>query len=401
MTTNRNREFTGIARYDLAPASWTWLITDDAHDLAGWVSPDGAWILVERNEDGASVLTLHDAATGAAVRDVPLPAGGCVTDVPLPDPRWSPDSRAVVMSVAAADCRATCCSRSGHGRVRVLTGSPRSLAGFAAARPEAHQVPTPGRRARAVPGLPERAARRPGASRVGGAGHSRRPGEPGEAQLQPRRAGAGRRRAHRARAERPRLGRLRQALVLGRRRQPAARLGGRLAAIHGYLPKLGIDPARAALYGGSYGGYMVLAGLAFQPELWAAGVDIVGISSLVTFLENTSAYRRAQREREYGSLAGRPRLPGRSLPADQDRRDPRAAVHHPRRERPEGPAQRGRAAARGADRAGARNASCSSTPTRAMASPNGPTSSTPTRARSPSWPGTSRPDWPLNEPGPP
>jgi dipeptidyl aminopeptidase/acylaminoacyl peptidase len=45
---------------------------------------------------------------------------------------------------------------------------------------------------------------------------------------------------------------------------------------------------------------MVLAGLAFQPDLWAAGVDIVGISSLVTFLENTSAYRRAYREREYG-----------------------------------------------------------------------------------------------------
>ena len=48
---------------------------------------------------------------------------------------------------------------------------------------------------------------------------------------------------------------------------------------------------------------MVLAGLAFQPGLWAAGVDIVGISSLVTFLENTSPYRRASREREYGSLA--------------------------------------------------------------------------------------------------
>jgi dipeptidyl aminopeptidase/acylaminoacyl peptidase len=48
---------------------------------------------------------------------------------------------------------------------------------------------------------------------------------------------------------------------------------------------------------------MVLAGLAFQPGLWAAGVDIVGISSLVTFLEHTSAYRRAYREREYGTLA--------------------------------------------------------------------------------------------------
>jgi dipeptidyl aminopeptidase/acylaminoacyl peptidase len=48
---------------------------------------------------------------------------------------------------------------------------------------------------------------------------------------------------------------------------------------------------------------MVLAGCAFQPERWAAGVDIVGISDLVTFLENTSDYRRAAREREYGSLA--------------------------------------------------------------------------------------------------
>jgi dipeptidyl aminopeptidase/acylaminoacyl peptidase len=76
-----------------------------------------------------------------------------------------------------------------------------------------------------------------------------------------------------------------------------------LAALHAYLPKLGLDPARAALWGGSYGGYMVLAGLAFQPQLWAAGVDIVGIASLVTFLENTSGYRRAYREREYGTLA--------------------------------------------------------------------------------------------------
>jgi dipeptidyl aminopeptidase/acylaminoacyl peptidase len=75
-----------------------------------------------------------------------------------------------------------------------------------------------------------------------------------------------------------------------------------LAAVHGALAELGFDPARAALWGGSYGGYMVLAGVSMQPELWAAGVDIVGISDLVTFLENTSAYRRAYREAEYGSL---------------------------------------------------------------------------------------------------
>jgi dipeptidyl aminopeptidase/acylaminoacyl peptidase len=75
-----------------------------------------------------------------------------------------------------------------------------------------------------------------------------------------------------------------------------------LAAVHGSLDAAGLDASRAALMGGSYGGYMVLAGLAFQPGLWAAGVDVVGISDLVTFLENTSDYRRAHREHEYGSL---------------------------------------------------------------------------------------------------
>jgi dipeptidyl aminopeptidase/acylaminoacyl peptidase len=75
-----------------------------------------------------------------------------------------------------------------------------------------------------------------------------------------------------------------------------------MAAIHAWMPTVGLDASRAALMGGSYGGYMVLAGVAFQPELWAAGVVGVGISNLVTFLQNTSSYRRAHREREYGSL---------------------------------------------------------------------------------------------------
>jgi dipeptidyl aminopeptidase/acylaminoacyl peptidase len=76
-----------------------------------------------------------------------------------------------------------------------------------------------------------------------------------------------------------------------------------LASLHAWLAaRPEIDESRAVVYGRSYGGYMVLAALAFQPELWAAGIESVGISSFVTFLENTSPYRRAVREREYGSL---------------------------------------------------------------------------------------------------
>ncbi len=59
---------------------------------------------------------------------------------------------------------------------------------------------------------------------------------------------------------------------------------------------------RVAVMGGSYGGFMVLAALTEYPDLWSAGVDIVGIANFVTFLENTGSYRRALREPEYGSL---------------------------------------------------------------------------------------------------
>jgi dipeptidyl aminopeptidase/acylaminoacyl peptidase len=77
-----------------------------------------------------------------------------------------------------------------------------------------------------------------------------------------------------------------------------------LASLHEWLSATPeIDGSRAVVYGRSYGGYMVLAALAFQPELWAAGIEFVGISNLRTFLENTSVWRRAAREREYGPLS--------------------------------------------------------------------------------------------------
>jgi dipeptidyl aminopeptidase/acylaminoacyl peptidase len=63
-----------------------------------------------------------------------------------------------------------------------------------------------------------------------------------------------------------------------------------------------VDKNKIVVWGGSYGGFMVLSAITTYPELWAAGVDIVGIANMVTFLENTSSYRRKLREVEYGSL---------------------------------------------------------------------------------------------------
>lgn len=61
-----------------------------------------------------------------------------------------------------------------------------------------------------------------------------------------------------------------------------------------------LDKDRVAVYGGSYGGYMVLASSVHYSDRLKAAVDVVGISNFVTFLENTQDYRRDLRRAEYG-----------------------------------------------------------------------------------------------------
>ena len=56
-----------------------------------------------------------------------------------------------------------------------------------------------------------------------------------------------------------------------------------------------VDPKRVAIMGGSYGGYATLAGVAFTPDLYAAGVSIVGPSNLLTLLETIPPYWEAIR----------------------------------------------------------------------------------------------------------
>lgn len=62
------------------------------------------------------------------------------------------------------------------------------------------------------------------------------------------------------------------------------------------------DPRRIAIYGGSYGGYAVLAGLAFTPELYACGIDIVGVSNLLTFMQTIPPYWEPMRQMLYAMV---------------------------------------------------------------------------------------------------
>ena len=76
-----------------------------------------------------------------------------------------------------------------------------------------------------------------------------------------------------------------------------------------YLIAQGIaDPKKVGIMGGSYGGYATLAGVAFTPDVYAAGVSIVGPSNLITLLESIPPYWEQIRKLFYERM-GDPNTP--------------------------------------------------------------------------------------------
>jgi dipeptidyl aminopeptidase/acylaminoacyl peptidase len=69
-----------------------------------------------------------------------------------------------------------------------------------------------------------------------------------------------------------------------------------------------VDESKVVIMGGSYGGYATLAGLAFTPDVYAAGVDIVGPSNIFTLLESIPPYWEAGRAFWHG-MVGDPNTP--------------------------------------------------------------------------------------------
>ena len=70
-----------------------------------------------------------------------------------------------------------------------------------------------------------------------------------------------------------------------------------------YLISTGyIDPDKIGIIGGSYGGYMVLAGLTFRPDEFAVGVDLFGISNWVRTLESIPPWWESFKEALYAEM---------------------------------------------------------------------------------------------------
>ena len=298
-SSNVGREFAAIVRHDLDTGE-TRTVPETGEGFDAKVISAGSAIIVIENRDGASTIWRYDPQTGERGGDIPLPEPGVAYAWFLEPPIVSPDGSRMHYTLSTPRLAGDVYRHDlTGGGTRRLTHSPAELAPYGLLAPElaevssfdGEQIPVfifRPRSAEARPpvvvhvhGGPEAQAMRlfdPVIQALAAAGYGVVvPNVRGS-------TGYGKRYA---------------SLDDTTQRLDSVR---DLQSVHETLESLGFDPRRAVLWGGSYGGYMTLAGLAFQPSLWAAGVDIVGISNLVTFLENTSKYRRAHREREYGSL---------------------------------------------------------------------------------------------------
>jgi dipeptidyl aminopeptidase/acylaminoacyl peptidase len=292
--TSVGRDTMGIARYDLAERTWSYVI-EEHWDLNCAVDEAGRTLFVDWNVDGYTRLELRDPGSLVLRREVELPGRGVVGALtPSRDGRWLAyqfSSPLVAGDVWVCDTET--------GRSQRLTDSPSAVVGADLVEPELHRFESFDGES-----VPVFLYRPPGAKTApvvimihGGP----------EAQLRPIFSPLAQYFVTNGYAVA--APNVRGSTGYGKRYEHLDDVRNRLDSVrdlislHDWLTTMpGIDASKAVLYGGSYGGYMVLAGLAFHPDRWAAGIEIVGISSLLTFLENTAEWRRGYREREYGSL---------------------------------------------------------------------------------------------------
>jgi dipeptidyl aminopeptidase/acylaminoacyl peptidase len=295
-STDVGREFVSIAR-GTPDGRWE-VVVEPGWDAGCAVDWQGRHLLVVWNEDGLTRAELRDPVTLEATRSVPLPGEGVAGGF-----RFSKDGRYLAFTYTSALVPGDVWRYdTDTDRLERLTVSPNEVDPAAFVEPELVRFPSFD--GLEIPAFVYRPARDEAAGPLpvvvvihGGPESQYRPSFAPVTQYLV---------AHGFAVVAPNV---RGSTGYGRRYQHLDDVEKRLdsvadlAALHDWLrTQPDLDEGRAALYGGSYGGYMTLAGLAMQPDRWAAGVDIVGMSNLVTFLENTADWRRAFREREYGSL---------------------------------------------------------------------------------------------------
>lgn len=293
LRTDQGSEFLRLARIDLSTRRLEFLTPDDADIEVLALSPTGDRAAMVRNEGGYGRLLVRSLEGGEELSPEGLPNGVLV------QPEWSPDGTRIAFTFTAPTHNANIWLwdlEEGHCRqVTFVTGGgiPRETL----VTPEPIQFESfDGRQIPAFLYMPIGVERPPVIVQVHGGPESQyRPSydtvtqyflNRGYAVLAPNVRGStgyGRTYTHLDDVE--------------KRMDSVADLE---AAVRWLRQSGRVNGEQIAVMGGSYGGFMVLAALTTYPDIWAAGVDIVGIANFETFLRNTGAYRRHWRIPEYG-----------------------------------------------------------------------------------------------------
>ncbi len=298
VTSDRGSEFQGLARIDLASGKETALSAKIPWDIEEFeLSPDGKLIAFVANEDGVSALHLIDAKSGKELRAPKLPLGV------ISGLKFHENNRDLAFNLSAARSPSDVYSLDTKtGKVERWTESEtggldparfsepelvklKSFDGLAVSafvyRPDAKRFPGPRPSVVIIHGGPESQSRPIFLGR-----NNYLLDELGIALVVPNVRGSA---GH---------GKTFLTLDNGFKREDSVKDIG--AVIDWIKRDKGLDGQRIAVYGGSYGGYMVLASLMHFSDRLRCGVDVVGISHFVTFLKNTQDYRRDLRRAEYG-----------------------------------------------------------------------------------------------------
>lgn len=295
-TRDQDKEFMGLAKYTLANKSSEYVLTPE-WDIDGVaIDNEGKRLAIIVNEDGYSKAKFYDPLT---LKELPytLPSGNITTT------HFSQDGTKLTLSIGDS-CRATdvWVMEFESGESRQLTHSPQGVPPEVMVEPELIRYDSFD--GLSVPAFVYRPKDIPEESKLpviinihGGPENQYQPSlasitqyfvHSGYIVVAPNVRGSSG------------YGKTYMALDDVEKRMDSVK---DIVSLRDYLKTVpGVDLDKVVLMGGSYGGFMVLAGLAFYPKLWAAAIDIVGIGNFVTFLENTASYRRALREAEYGSL---------------------------------------------------------------------------------------------------
>jgi dipeptidyl aminopeptidase/acylaminoacyl peptidase len=299
VATDKDSEFRRLAHLDLATGAHTFLTSHIEWDVESFtVSPDGRTIAFTTNEDGVDVLRLLDTATG---KERPRPDLGGGPGV-IGGMEWHADgtllgfsrSSAVtpndVYTLDLASGRVERWTESETGGLNAATFSTpelvrwksfdgRTISGFLYRPPARFTGPRPV--VVSIHGGPESQAR-PGFL----ARSNYYINELGVALLYPNVRGSSG------------YGKSYLELDNGERREDSVK---DIGALLDWIPtRPDLDASRVMVTGGSYGGYMTLAVATHYNDRIRCALDVVGISSFVSFLEKTEAYRRDLRRVEYG-----------------------------------------------------------------------------------------------------